>query len=504
MDVVETVPIRVELLHRSRRRRLPCRVPAVCEEVEAVIDERQLEVLAADPAKVDELHVDGEYIREGELRSIEHLCPRVRSVHGTYRHSCSLVRHDRGVSGTARLAAVIVPQLGMDSLNEEDGVPCVERADVAFEEIVDRLRGDRGWGRGSRSCGRRATVGRDLQLLVATARRSTDGLLLGIAPMAIERRVEGRVLRYRALQFIGGHAAAADHLDLIVRTGHEDVARPLWAAITDVDKWDVFALDGLRPGSIVATLAGLNPGYGARQSDRTVCPVLSLPNSWEEYEARLGRKFRQNLRRSARNLEKESAEKVTLHTVTRCEDVDTTIQDLAMLRDDASVGGSSGSTFVHEIVEFHRQVASRFFERGMLRLYRLDIGSHVAAAEYCSSFGGIVSDYQGGYDRRWSRHGPGRLITSHAIRAAIEEGAHSFDFLRGDEAYKDDWRAEPAFDERIWMPASPLGRVVVPLRFVARKVARQLTTDAGGNGYMASVRRAQTRGLELLRTPEVD
>ncbi|MCP3858508.1 MAG: hypothetical protein GY704_02550, partial [Phycisphaeraceae bacterium] len=86
----------------------------------------------------------------------------------------------------------------------------------------------------------RGTVGRDRQILVATARRRTDGLLLGVAPMTIERRTDGRVLRYRALQFIGGHATAADHLDLIVRTGHEDVAAPLWAAITAIDEWDVF------------------------------------------------------------------------------------------------------------------------------------------------------------------------------------------------------------------------------------------------------------------------
>ena len=347
----------------------------------------------------------------------------------------------------------------------------------------------------------RATVGKDLQLLIATARRPTDGLLLGIAPMAIERRIDGRVLRYRALQFIGGHAAAADHPDFIVRTGQEGVAAPLWAAITEVDEWDVFALDGLRPDSLVATLIGRNPGYRDRHSDRTVCPVLSLPNSWEEYEAMLGRNLRRNLRRSTRNLEKESGEKVTLGTVARIEDVDKTIQYLAMLHQAASFAGGAKSTFVHDIVEFHRLVAARLFDLGMLRLYHLDVGTHIGAVEYCFSFAGVVSSYQGGYDRRWRRHGPGRLITAHAIRAAIEEGAHSFDFLRGDEAYKDDWRAQPVYDERIWMPASPLGRVVVPLRFAARTFARQLTTDAGGNGYMAPVRRAGTRGLELLRRP---
>jgi CelD/BcsL family acetyltransferase involved in cellulose biosynthesis len=345
----------------------------------------------------------------------------------------------------------------------------------------------------------RATVGKDLQLLVATARRPTDGLLLGIAPMAIERRTDGRMLRYRALQFIGGHAAAADHLDLIVRTGHEDVAAPLWAAITDAEDWDVYALDGLRPGSVVATLAGLSPGYGASRTDRTVCPVLPLPNSWEEYEAILGRKFRQNLRRFARNLERESAEKVTLRTVDRIDDVERTIQDLARFHQDAYQDRGSRSTFVREIVEFHRRVAIRFLERGMLRLYRLDIGPQAAAVEYCFAFGGTVSDFQGGYDRRWSRHGPGRLITSHAIRAAIEEGAHSFDFLRGNEAHKDDWRAQTAYDERIWIPVSPLGRVVVPLRFAARTFVRQLASASDRRGSWATIRRAPSKGLELLR-----
>jgi CelD/BcsL family acetyltransferase involved in cellulose biosynthesis len=321
----------------------------------------------------------------------------------------------------------------------------------------------------------RETLGSNQRLLIATARRPADGLLVGIAPMTVERRVDGRLLRYRALQFAGAGAAASDHLDLIIRTGYEQVAVPLWSAIIEIGEWDVFALDGLRPRSRLANLMSRQPGYKARYIEPTQCPVLTLPDSWEEYEASLGRNLRRNLRRYARKLDFDSTEPVIQHTVVSPEEVDRTIRKLASLHVKAHAAAGTESSFAgDDVVQFHLLVAARFLDLGILRLHRLDVGTSIAAIEYCFSYGDVVSYFQTGYDLRWSRYGPGRQIMAHSIRAAIEEGATYFDFLRGDEEYKQAWGAELAFDERIWMPASALGRVVIPARAVARKAARKL------------------------------
>ena len=321
------------------------------------------------------------------------------------------------------------------------------------------------------------TLGRNQRLVIAVARRPTDRLLVGIAPMAIERRIVGRVLAYRALQFAGSGVAASDHLDLVIRTGYEHVAEPLWSAVCAVRGWDVFALDGLRPGSRVAELMSRRSGFRARYVEHTTCPAVALPGSWEDYVASLGHHLRRNLKRYPRMLERDSGKPVTYRTALRPEDVDETIRGLASLHLATHAQQNTVSTFAaDDVVKFHQLVATRFLAQGMLRLYRLDVGGSIAAAAYCFSYGGVVSFFQTGYDPNWGRYGPGRQVTGYAIRAAIEERAHRFDFLRGNEAYKMDWRAEPVFDERIWMPVSPIGRILIALRTVARRTTHRLDT----------------------------
>lgn len=325
----------------------------------------------------------------------------------------------------------------------------------------------------------RETLGRNQRLSIATARRPADGLLVGIAPMAVAHRVDGRLLRYRALQFAGAGTAASDHLDLMIRTGYEHIAEDLWAAIAELGGWDVFALDGLRPDSRLASLMSQVVGYTTRRVERMPCPVITLPDSWEAYEASLGRNHRRNLRRYARKLDDDAEGPVTLRIVTRPDDVDDTVRELASLHLKAHAAQGTKSSFaIDEVVEFHRLVAVRFLAAGMLRLFRLDIGTSAGAIEYCFSYRDTVAAFQTAYDPKWGRYGPGRRVVAEAIRIAIEEGAHRFDFLRGNEPYKEVWGAVPEFDERIWMPASPLGRVIIPLRAATRwTTGRKLTAS---------------------------
>ncbi len=78
--------------------------------------------------------------------------------------------------------------------------------------------------------------------------------------------------------------------------------------------------------------------------------------------------------------------------------------------------------------------------------------------------GDTVSFYSTGYDSAWSKYGPGRRIMAAAIRSAIEEGATEFDFLRGDEAYKEAWATRSRLDQRVVLPRSARGRMLWAMR----------------------------------------
>ncbi len=312
----------------------------------------------------------------------------------------------------------------------------------------------------------RETMGRRDRLLVATARHPGDGRLIGVAPFVITRRRLRGLLPYRALAFIGQGVAAPDHLDLMVHRDHlVGVAPALWERVRRAGGWDTADLNGVRPGSLVADLAAAT----ATTVRAIPCPVLDLPATWEEYESGLGRNLRQNLRRYARKLERDSGLAVGIRAVTAPADTHEAIGTLVDLHQRVrSMRGEDGAFADPAMVRFHRLLAGRLATEDRLRFYQLEVGGKPIAAIYCIRYGDVVSFYQTGYDPAFARYGPGRHVMAGAIRASIEEGARTFDFLRGDEPYKAAWGAVAVHDLKIRMPRTAWGRVVVGLRRLVR------------------------------------
>jgi CelD/BcsL family acetyltransferase involved in cellulose biosynthesis len=83
------------------------------------------------------------------------------------------------------------------------------------------------------------------------------------------------------------------------------------------------------------------------------------------------------------------------------------------------------------------------FARGQLRLHWLTLDGRPAAAEYHFAGGGVSYLYQGGMEPELFQENPGNLAHIAAIRGAMAEGYRAMDFLRGDEPYKQHFRAEP-------------------------------------------------------------
>lgn len=305
------------------------------------------------------------------------------------------------------------------------------------------------------------TLGSHHRLLTVTARDPSDGRLVGLAPLAIETRTIPPLPVHRTLVMVGSRPAAPDHLDLILRRGHEHVAESLWSAALRTDGWHLIDLDGLRPGSHLADLVRRRLGHAAHSIRTSPCPYLELPASWDEYASGLGRNLRQNLGRYARKLDREAGEPVVERLVSEPGEAESTVLDLAELHRRSRAAGRDNTAFHHDgMVEFHRRVASRFAAEGKLRMHRLDVGDRAAAIIYCFRHGDVISFYQTGYDPELSRYGPGRRIMATAIRSAIEEGATEFDFLRGDERYKARWRAAVRYDQRLVVASGARGRLL--------------------------------------------
>ena len=328
----------------------------------------------------------------------------------------------------------------------------------------------------------RNTVGSNVELLVGVARQASDGRLIGVAPFCVGSRKIGPA-PVRVLRMAGSGIAASDHLDLIVRHGHPHAAAALWSGAITRRDWDLVDLDGLRPNSHLARVVLRRAGDRSRFVTTNPCPVLELPETWEEYEASLRGSLRSNLGRYSRKLDRDTAGPVVERLVLDPAEAAETVERLAGVHQQIRTGrGDAGSFADPRMIAFHREAALRFLQAGRLRLHRLDVDGQMAAAISCFRHGDTVSFYTTGYDPALARYGPGRRIMAAAIRSAIDEGARRFDFLRGDEAYKRDWGATEAYDDRIRMPMGPRGNLLHEAAAMARRVRNGLRRMRPGGG----------------------
>ncbi|MFQ5947736.1 MAG: GNAT family N-acetyltransferase [Acidimicrobiia bacterium] len=314
------------------------------------------------------------------------------------------------------------------------------------------------------------TLGSNGAPWVLAARDTRHGRLVGLAPFVIHKRRWRKLLPYRELSFLGSGTAASDHLDLIVRLGHErSVASALQRAIRRRKDWDVARLDGISPDS---PLLALLPGeFGPPETAPITCPYAVLAPNWDQFEAGLGRNLRQNLRRYARQLERAAPGRVHHHLASDPEEVRATLDALIHMHQQVRTGHDQPGAFRDpRMVQFHHLVAQRLLQHDRLRLYSLSVAGRLIAALYCLRYRDVVSFYQSGFDRRWGRFGPGRQLMGHAIRSSIEEGAREFDFLRGDEPYKFQWTKHARTDLLVEAAWNRWGGAVLTARRAGRSV----------------------------------
>jgi CelD/BcsL family acetyltransferase involved in cellulose biosynthesis len=287
--------------------------------------------------------------------------------------------------------------------------------------------------------------------LAIIALRTDAGRLVGIAPLL---RSGGTS---HALSFVGC-VDVSDYLDVIVDgAAADDVYAALWDRLSGSDspQWDVLNLCNIPDRSPthrrLAELAEAS-GCSASVTIDDVCPVITLPASWDSYLAGLDKKQRHELRRKLRraeesasvhwyvlegepNLERDIASFITLHQRSTAEKEG--------FWDDA-------------MKAFFRAMALEFAAAGWLKLYFIEFNGERAASFLCFDYRSELLIYNSGYDpTRFAALSPGIVLTAHMIEHAIQMGRVRLDFLRGDEEYKFRFGAvaEPVHRLRIERPA---------------------------------------------------
>jgi CelD/BcsL family acetyltransferase involved in cellulose biosynthesis len=284
------------------------------------------------------------------------------------------------------------------------------------------------------------TYGADQGLLVGLAHH--EGELIGIAPFYRTHEkvtVVGPVLR--SIRLLGDGLLCPDHLVLPVAPGKEDLFGQALAAelLARANEWDRIELRDLladHPAwrSFEAALR-VACSLELVVRERTHCPYLPLPSTYEQYLAGCGSKTRGTIRYRTQRVEKAFA--IEVKRPTTMAQVDAFMERLEVLHAGAWKRRDRPGVFADPRFQlFHRLHARRAFRTGRLWLLAMCADGREVAISLGFVSGGVVQGYQLGHDTELSEYGIGAQMVVRCIQQAIEDGARELDFLRGSGAYK--------------------------------------------------------------------
>jgi CelD/BcsL family acetyltransferase involved in cellulose biosynthesis len=283
--------------------------------------------------------------------------------------------------------------------------------------------------------------------LYTLAVHDDHGTLLGLLPLFREQSAtRGRVLR-----LLGSGEVCSDYVSVLSTNEHEDLvidAVADWlieACGREADRWDLLELEGISTsdavmGKLIGTLS--ESGCGIHRTPGLNCWRRSLAPTWDEFY----QGFSKNRRKAIRRLQKSAIDngRAVYKQVESPEQLDDAMDMFIDLHQKRRISlGEPGCFASATFEQFIRDVSTQLFATLQLQVAWIEIGNQPVAVEYNLLDADTIYAYQGGFDPDAIGDSPGHVLTVLSIRNAIECGRTSYDFLRGDEPYKANWKAEP-------------------------------------------------------------
>jgi CelD/BcsL family acetyltransferase involved in cellulose biosynthesis len=320
--------------------------------------------------------------------------------------------------------------------------------------------------------------GESRQLLVL-AFLDESSLLVGLAPLCVEKRRAVSLFDLQVLRFWGDGSGDSDNLDFPVLAGYEDeVARALLNYLNkESSRWDFCEFNTMPGDCAVGNCLARHLtqrfwiGYHYKQGGSAIV----LPEKWEQYTAQLSAKERGKIA-YRRNL---LARKYQTRFY-KCEnpgDLGACLENLFSLHQKRwNSIGEAGSFTSPARRAFYSEMAALLLGRGQLELWFLELNGKPAAVQFGFRFGRTFFSLQEGYDPLYSSDSVGYVLRAHVIRQLISADVRGYDFLAGEAASKKRWNA-------------------LPTEYVSVHFARSASKGAL---YLKMVRNA-TEGKEWLR-----
>jgi CelD/BcsL family acetyltransferase involved in cellulose biosynthesis len=193
------------------------------------------------------------------------------------------------------------------------------------------------------------------------------------------------------------------------------------------------------------------------------CLSITLPATWDEYFRTLGQKTRGNIKRNTRYLQKDH--NVEFKKVTDDNELQENLQTLFELHQKKWGRENILSKFTDpQTRAFYINVSKAFRQNNWLNFSVLDVDGKPESIHWGFIYNDAYWGMTQALDPDHPNYNAGHVHLVKLIEDAIQQGLKKFDFLKGDEPYKDHWTNSQRNNIRITMARSGIrGRYRVKL-----------------------------------------
>ena len=261
--------------------------------------------------------------------------------------------------------------------------------------------------------------------------RDENKKLIAIAPLFVD---DGEILRW-----VGGEEIA-DYLDVIAPADQMDAAiRAMWGFLKSAasPKWSQAILSNIpewTPTPNILKSLAVESGMKAEVTQIDVCPIVSLPDSFEAYLQQIDKKQRHEINRKLRRAE-GGEDKVTWYIVDSSRDIDSETESFMTLM--ASAAEDKAKFLTPKVRDTFKDLFATMQHLGLLQLAFLEINGKKASAYAQFDYANRIWVYNSGFDvNSASTLSPGWVLLAKLIDQAIQNKRTVYDFMQGSEIYK--------------------------------------------------------------------
>jgi hypothetical protein len=262
--------------------------------------------------------------------------------------------------------------------------------------------------------------------------------LVGVAPFRRTLRSAG-FLRYSMIEPVTN--GNTDYAGIIIAGQEKECLYQFLAYLFQQKDWDLFQLPNLPQGSqtleLLRSVSQDLPRFRIRKG--VVCPYVTIPDTKEKLIVGLNPKFRRELERRLRKLERERG-KVELKNYLQFGSLEEAMGILFRLHQKRWIlKGEAGVFHSEEARNMVMETAKLFEEKDWLRLNFLTVNGKPVAANYDLEYAGRMYGHLCGFDPDYSKYSVGNLLLLKVLEMCVEKRISEYDFMQGDDCYKYDW-----------------------------------------------------------------